>query len=454
MALSVIILAAGQGTRMKSELPKVLHPLAARPMLEHVYLAASRFADAQVHIVYGHGGERVRDALPHLKADWVKQAEQLGTGHAVMQALPNVRSGDVVLILYGDVPLISHETLRKLVNAAGGKSFGLLTFALDDPSGYGRILRDATGVVQRIVEQKDASDAEKKIREVNTGMMAVDATLLKGWVDRLSNHNAQKEYYLTDVIEMAVREKVAINTVAPDSAYEVMGVNDRVQLAELERHYQLTQAQHWMRSGVTLLDPARIDFRGDIEIGRDVTIDVNVILEGRIRIGNRVRIGANNVLRNVMIEDDANILPNCVMEDSSVGRGARVGPFSRLRPESVLGEDVHVGNFVEVKKSTVAKGSKLNHLSYVGDTEVGSNTNIGAGTITCNYDGANKHKTIIGNDVFIGSDCQLVAPVKVGDGATLAAGTTLTQDAPAGKLTLGRVRQQTLDHWQRPVKKK
>jgi bifunctional UDP-N-acetylglucosamine pyrophosphorylase/glucosamine-1-phosphate N-acetyltransferase len=454
MALSVIILAAGQGTRMKSRLPKVLHPLAGRPMLEHVYAATERFPAKEVHVVYGHGGERVREALGHLKARWVEQARQLGTGHAVMQAMPSVKPASTALILYGDVPLITHATLQRLVDAAGSGDLALLTVRLEDPTGYGRIVRDSHGNVQRIVEQKDASESEQAIHEVNTGMMAVSAKLLRGWVDRLSNENAQKEYYLTDVIEMAVTDKVRINTVSPDSRFEVMGVNDRAQLAELERHYQFVQAQHLMRQGVTLHDPSRFDLRGELEVGQDVSIDVNVVIEGRVKLGNRVSVGPNNVLRNVSIGDDVTILANCVIEDAAVGDGARLGPFARIRPETVLGADVHVGNFVEVKKSVVARGSKLNHLSYIGDAEIGSNTNIGAGTITCNYDGAHKHKTIIGDDVFIGSDCQLVAPVRVGDGATLGAGTTLAKDAPAGKLTISRVRQQVVDDWQRPRKKK
>ncbi len=454
MGLRAIILAAGQGTRMKSRTPKVLHALAGRPLLEHVYMAATRFPSARVQVVYGHGGESVRQHLPHLQVEWVEQARQLGTGHAVMQALPKVSDRDTVLILYGDVPLITYSTLKRLVDAAGRGALGLLTVDLADPSGYGRIVRDAKGNVMRIVEQKDATAMERRIREINTGMMAVRARLLKDWVDRLSNKNTQGEYYLTDVIEMAVKEGVRVNTVPPGSAYEVMGVNDRAQLAELERYYQFVQAQHLMKQGVTIADPARFDLRGELEIGQDVFIDVNVVLEGRVRIGSRAHIGPNNFLRNATVEDDACVLANCVIEDARIGRGARVGPYSRVRPGTVLGPGVHVGNFVEIKETTVARGSKINHLSYVGDSEVGSNVNIGAGTITCNYDGASKHKTIIGDNVFIGSDCQLVAPVKVSDGATLGAGTTLTRDAPAGKLTISRVRQQTLDNWQRPRKEK
>ena len=329
-----------------------------------------------------------------------------------------------------------------------------LTVELPDPSGYGRIVRDAAAHVQRIVEDRDASPVERAIGEVNTGMMAVSASHLKRWVARLENQNAQGEYYLTDVIAMAVADGVAVEPVSPASVFEVMGVNDRVQLAELERRYQRCQAEQLMRQGVTLLDPARFDLRGDLQAGQDVVIDVNVVLEGRVRLGDRVTIGPNNWIRDADIGDDASILPNCVIEGAEIGRGARVGPFSRLRPETRLAEEVHIGNFVEVKKSAVMSGTKINHLSYIGDAEVGRDTNIGAGTITCNYDGANKHKTVIGDQVFIGSDTQLIAPVKVGDGATIGAGTTLTQDAPPGQLTLGRARQTTIAGWERPKKKR
>jgi bifunctional UDP-N-acetylglucosamine pyrophosphorylase/glucosamine-1-phosphate N-acetyltransferase len=453
MGLCVIILAAGQGTRMRSQLPKVLHPLAGRPLLEHVHAAAAPLPGSRIHVVYGHGGDQVRERLGHLKTVWVKQARQLGTGHAVMQVLPHLKPRDKALILYGDVPLITTETLKRLLAAADARHLGLLTVELDDPAGYGRIVRDGHGRVLRIVEQKDATEAERGIREVNTGMLAVRGEDLRRWVNRLGNKNAQGEYYLTDIIGMAVAEGVAVRTVAPESTFEVMGVNDRAQLAQLERYFQFIQAQHLMRQGVTLADPARFDLRGELTVGRDIDIDVNVVLEGRISIADDVRIGANNHLRDVTIESGAVILPNCVIEDATIGRGARVGPFARIRPETRLAEDVHVGNFVEVKKTTVAAGSKINHLSYVGDAEVGRNVNVGAGTITCNYDGARKHKTVIGDDVFIGSDTQLVAPVRVGDGATLGAGTTLTRDAPPGELTLSRAPQKTVRGWKRPRKK-
>ena len=458
MALSVVILAAGQGKRMRSALPKVLHRLGGKPLLEHAYRAARDLRPEQVYVVYGHGGEQVRDALGYLGIQWVEQDRQLGTGHAVVQVLPFIESGidanDTVLVLYGDVPLITSETLDRLVKGSGGGRLSLLTVELPDPSGYGRIVRDAAGRVQRIIEDRDASPEERAIGEVNTGMMAVSASHLKGWVARLENRNAQGEYYLTDVIAMAVADGVAVEPVSPASVFEVMGVNDRVQLAELERRYQRCKAEQLMRQGVTLLDPARFDLRGDLQAGQDVVIDVNVVLEGRVRMGDRVTIGPNNWIRDTDIGDDASILPNCVIEGAEIGRGARVGPFSRLRPETRLAEEVHIGNFVEVKKAAVMSGTKINHLSYIGDAEVGRDTNIGAGTITCNYDGANKHKTVIGDQVFIGSDTQLIAPVKVGDGATIGAGTTLTQDAPPGQLTLGRARQTTIAGWERPKKKR
>jgi len=454
MALSIVILAAGQGTRMRSDLPKVLHELAGRPLLEHVYAATSAFADSSVYIVYGHGGDAVPDSLSHLNADWIEQSEQLGTGHAVMQAMPGVDDASTVLILYGDVPLITHETLQLLVAAAQESGFGLLTTELADTRGYGRIVRDETGAVLRIVEQKDATAEQAAIKEINTGMMAVAAADLKRWLEQVGNSNTQAEYYLTDIVALAVADGVTINTVQPLSVMEIMGVNDRTQLAELERYYQYTQAQALMLQGVSMLDPSRFDLRGDLQIGRDVTLDINVVMEGKVVIGDRVRIGPNVVVRNTEIGDDVEILPNCVIEDAVIGRASRIGPFSRIRPHTLLEEQVHIGNFVEIKKATVAQGSKINHLSYVGDAEVGRGVNIGAGTITCNYDGANKHLTVIGDGAFIGSDTQLVAPVTVGTGATLGAGTTLTQDAPADKLTISRARQITIESWDRPKKKK
>lgn len=454
MRLSVVILAAGQGKRMRSALPKVLHRLGGKPLLEHAYRAARDLRPEEVYVVYGHGGEEVREALPHLEVRWIEQDRQLGTGHAVAQVLPLIDPGDTVLVLYGDVPLITSETLDRLVKASDGGRLSLLTVELPDPSGYGRIVRDAAGHVQRIVEDRDASPVERAIGEVNTGMMAVSASHLKRWVARLENQNAQGEYYLTDVIAMAVADGVAVEPVSPVSVFEVMGVNDRVQLAELERRYQRCQTEQLMRQGVTLLDPARFDLRGDLQAGQDVVIDVNVVLEGRVRLGDRVTIGPNNHIRDADIGDDASILPNCVIEGAEIGRGARVGPFSRLRPETRLAAEVHIGNFVEVKKSAVLSGTKINHLSYIGDAEVGRDTNIGAGTITCNYDGTNKHKTVIGDRVFIGSDTQIIAPVKIGDGATIGAGTTLTGDAPPGQLTVGRARQTTIAGWERPKKKR
>ncbi|MBA3494956.1 MAG: bifunctional UDP-N-acetylglucosamine diphosphorylase/glucosamine-1-phosphate N-acetyltransferase GlmU [Gammaproteobacteria bacterium] len=454
MNFSIVVLAAGQGKRMYSDVPKVLHALAGRPLLEHVCRAAARLSAERIYVVYGHGGERVREALRHLDVTWIEQTSQLGTGHAVAQALPSIDSRNGVLILYGDVPLITSDTLERLKDALAEGGIGLLTVDLDDPGGYGRIVRDRSGAVVRIVEHKDATPEEWQIREINTGMMAIPAAHLLRWIERLDDRNAQREYYLTDIIGMAVGEGIPIKTVAAGSVYEVMGINDREQLADLERYYQGLQAQHLMRSGVTLRDPARFDLRGEIEFGRDAVIDVNVILEGRVKLGDRVHIGPNSYLRDADLGDDVVVLPNCVLEECAIGKGARIGPFSRIRPETRLADHVHVGNFVEIKKSTVAAGSKINHLSYVGDAEVGRDVNVGAGTITCNYDGANKHKTVIGDGVFIGSDTQLVAPVRVGDGATIGAGTTLTQDAPPGALTLGRARQSTVEGWTRPRKKK
>ncbi|MCC7410467.1 MAG: bifunctional UDP-N-acetylglucosamine diphosphorylase/glucosamine-1-phosphate N-acetyltransferase GlmU [Gammaproteobacteria bacterium] len=452
--VSAIILAAGQGVRMRSALPKVLHPLGGCTLLEHVHRAATAVDDARVVIVYGHGGGIVPATLAHLDAIWVEQAEQLGTGHAVAQALPAIGEADVALILYGDVPLIGAATLRNLVAAARTTGFGLLSVVLDEPFGYGRVLRDPDGRIRRIVEHKDASPAELAVREVNTGIMAVDAARLRRWIAGLDRNNAQGEYYLTDVVAMAVAEGVEVRALLAAQVAEVMGVNDRVQLADLERRYQLDQAEHLMRAGVTLRDPARLDVRGDLKAGRDVVIDVNVVVEGTVSIGEGTSIGPNVYLRDVEIGPGVVVLANCVLEGAVIGANSRIGPFARVRPDSVLGADVHIGNFVEIKKSIVAERSKINHLAYVGDTDVGTDTNIGAGTITCNYDGAHKHRTVIGNDVFIGSDAQLVAPVTVGDGATIGAGTTLVSDAPAGKLTVGRARQVTVEGWQRPSKQR
>jgi bifunctional UDP-N-acetylglucosamine pyrophosphorylase/glucosamine-1-phosphate N-acetyltransferase len=452
--LTVIILAAGQGKRMYSDLPKVLHPLGGRPLLAHVVATSLALEPRQVIVVYGHGGRLVPERLAALPVDWVEQGEQLGTGHAVAQAMPGVGDGDTLLVLYGDVPLIRAETLRGLIRLSGPDAVALLTVELDDPSGYGRVLRDASGHVARIVEQKDASPEELTVREANTGILAVPAGRLRGWLAALGNDNAQGEYYLTDVIGMAVAQGLPVHTVRPASGFEVLGVNNRLQLAELERAYQRREAERLMLAGVTLADPARIDVRGEVIAGRDVFIDVNVILEGRVVLGDGVRVGPHNLIRDAEIGAGAEVLANCVIEEAVVGAQSRVGPFSRVRPETRLAAGVHVGNFVEIKKSAVGERSKINHLSYVGDSEVGRNVNVGAGTITCNYDGANKHRTVIGDDVFIGSDTQLVAPVTVGAGATIGAGSTITRDAPPGELTLSRVPQTTRPGYKRPQKRR
>ncbi len=454
MPLSIVILAAGQGTRMRSAIPKVLHPLAGKPLLEHVIDTAEQLGAEQIQVVFGHGGEQVRQHLSQRKVGWIEQAQQLGTGHAVAQALPAIPDAHQLLVLYGDVPLIGASTLQHLLQAAADDALGLMTAELSDPSGYGRILRDDAGRVTGIVEQKDATAEQLAVREINTGFMCVGAKALKRWVAALNNKNAQGEYYLTDVIAQAAQEGVAINTVAPAALAEIMGVNNRIQLAELERDYQRQQANSLMLAGVTLMDPARIDIRGTVQVGQDISIDVNVVLEGEVKIGNRVSIGPGSVIRNAEIADDTQILANCVIEDAVIGSRCRIGPFARIRPDTRLAADVHIGNFVEIKKSDIASGSKVNHLSYIGDTTIGTRVNVGAGTITCNYDGANKHRTVIEDDAFIGSDTQLVAPVTVGAGATLAAGTTLTRDAPAGELTMSRVKQETRRGWKRPVKKK
>jgi bifunctional UDP-N-acetylglucosamine pyrophosphorylase/glucosamine-1-phosphate N-acetyltransferase len=437
---------------MYSELPKVLHQLAGKSLLEHVHHTASMLETRGIHIIYGYGGDQLIEEHSHLDADWVEQKEQLGTGHAVKQALPNIPDKDLVLVLYGDVPLITSETLADLVNAAEETTFSLLTTYVEDPRGYGRILRNENDEVSRIVEDKDATNDEKRINEVNTGMMVVNGKALKQWVEKLEDNNAQSEFYLTDVIEMAVSDGIKINAIQPYSEVEIRGVNDRAQLSELERYYQLIQAHQLMRRGITIMDPGRFDLRGDLEIDSDCYIDINVILEGRLKIGSGVRIGANCIIKDTVIDDDVEILPNSIVENAVIGKACRIGPFARIRPETVLNENVHVGNFVEIKKSVLGNGSKVNHLSYIGDSEVGTDTNIGAGVITCNYDGANKHKTIIGDNVFIGSDVQLVAPVSVSSGATIAAGTTVTKDVAENELALSRTPQKSMSDWKRPKK--
>ena len=451
--MNVVILAAGQGKRMRSDLPKVLHPLGGRPLLAHVLETARELGAGKICVVYGHGGEAVREALDAADIAWVRQEPQLGTGHAVLQTLTFLDAGAPTLVLYGDVPLIGAATLARLVEAAG-TGLGVLTEEPEDPGGYGRIVRDADGKVLRIVEERDASDDELAIGEINTGFMAAPTAALLRWLPALSNDNAQGEYYLTDIVRLAIGEGMAVTTARPDEDWEVLGVNSKVQLAELERIHQRNNALLLMESGVTLADPARIDVRGELDCGRDVAIDANCIFEGRVVLGDGVEVGAHCVLKNAVIGAGTRIAPFSHIEEAEAGKGCIIGPYARLRPGTKLGADVHIGNFVEVKNSTVAERSKANHLAYVGDATVGKDVNIGAGTITCNYDGASKHRTVIEDDVFIGSDTQLVAPVTVGRGATLGAGTTLTQDAPPDKLTITRVRQLAVPGWKRPQKKK
>jgi bifunctional UDP-N-acetylglucosamine pyrophosphorylase / glucosamine-1-phosphate N-acetyltransferase len=452
--LSVIILAAGEGKRMKSALPKVLQPLAARPLLAHVIDTARSLEPLAVHVVYGHGGERVREALAGEPVEWTLQAQQLGTGHAVLQAISKVPDQHVALVLYGDVPLLARQSLRELVALAGHRQVGLLTMTPDDPTGYGRIVRDGQGRVQRIVEQKDASDEQRRIRECNTGVIAAPAGLLKRWLASLKADNSQREYYLTDIIAMAVKEGVAVHPLACADAIEALGANDKVQLAMLESVCRQRAARELMLAGVTVADPARIDVRGRVKHGRDVFIDVNVVLEGRVTLGDRVRIGPGCVIRDAAIGDDTQVLPHCVIEGTEIGPGCNIGPFARFRATSTLAGGVHIGNFVEVKNSTMAPESKANHLAYVGDAQVGARVNIGAGTIIANYDGANKHRTVIEDDVHTGSNSVLVAPITVGAGATVAAGSTVANQVPAGKLTIARARQVTIEGWKRPTKRK
>ena len=454
MPLSVVVLAAGQGTRMKSDQPKVLHTIGGKPLLLHVIRSAQVLAADDITVVYGHGGDQVRSALADEDVRWVEQAEQLGTGHAVEQALPLIKEDHKVLLLYGDVPLITPETLKQLVAASEHNTLALLTTELSNPTGYGRIVRDNQGKVQCIVEQKDADSEQLTIKEINTGMLSVRSNELRRWIKQLDNNNSQGEFYLTDIVGLAVSEGMSIKTVNPVSVMEIEGVNNKRQLAELERAYQLRLANDYMEEGLTLRDPARFDVRGELQFGKDVVIDVNVVIEGKVTLGDRVTIGPNVLLKNIAIDSDTTIYANCVLENSVIGKHCEIGPFARLRPEAQLADEVKVGNFVEIKKSTIANRSKVNHLTYVGDTSMGENVNVGAGTITCNYDGANKHQTIIGDNVFIGSSTQLVAPVTIGDGATIGAGSTITRDAPPNALTLSRSNQVTKEGWKRPVKKK
>ena len=452
--INVVILAAGKGTRMKSDLPKVLHPLAGKPLLSHVLAAADSLSPEKICVVYGHGGEALPQAIGRPELAWAKQEPQLGTGHAVQQAVPFLNPDALCLILYGDVPLTRPETLQEMTLIAREGFIALLTVRLANPAGYGRIVRNTRGQVERIVEHKDASPEELAIDEVNTGILCLPAGKLAGWLSRLTNKNAQGEYYLTDVIGMAAAEGEKVIPCHPASEWEVLGVNSRQQLAELERMHQKTIADALMVQGVTLIDPARIDVRGSLECGRDVLIDVNCMFEGRVVLGDGVKVGANCVLKDCSVEAGVEIRPFCHFEGAKIGARAQIGPYSRLRPGTELAEETHIGNFVEIKNSQVGFNSKINHLSYVGDASVGRKVNIGAGTITCNYDGANKFRTVIEDNAFIGSDTQLVAPVTVGEGATLGAGTTLTKDAPPNQLTLSRAKQLSLSGWQRPTKKK
>ncbi len=451
--MNVVILAAGMGKRMQSDLPKVLHALGGKPLLSHVIDTARQLSPSRCCVIYGHGGDAVPARLASEDLHFVLQEPQLGTGHAVMQAVPVLNDDEPTMVLYGDVPLTSVNTLKSLAATAGKDKLAVLTIELGDPTGYGRIVREQDRIV-RIVEQKDASDNERKIREINTGIIVAPTRKLKEWLSRLSNDNAQREYYLTDIIAQAVKDGVPVESSQPAHAWETLGVNSKVQLAELERIHQRNIASQLLEQGVTLADPARIDVRGTLRCGRDVMIDVNCVFEGDVALGDGVQIGANCVIRNARIAADTQIKPFTHIEDASIGSEAQIGPYARLRPGTVLADDVHIGNFVEVKNSQFGAHSKANHLAYVGDASVGQRVNIGAGTITCNYDGAHKHRTVIEDDAFIGSDTQLVAPVTVGRGATLGAGTTLTKDAPADSLTVSRARQTSIPGWQRPVKSK
>lgn len=452
-AMSVVILAAGKGTRMYSDLPKVLHTLAGKPMVQHVIDAANKLGAQRVNLVYGHGGELLKQTLRDDSLNWVLQAEQLGTGHAMQMAAPFFADDEDILMLYGDVPLISVDTLRRLREAKPQGGIGLLTVKLDDPTGYGRIARE-NGQVVGIVEHKDASEEQRKINEINTGILVANGADLKRWLGKLNNNNAQGEFYITDIIALAHAEGREIAAVHPDRLSEVEGVNNRLQLSRLERVFQTEQADKLLLAGVMLRDPARFDLRGELVHGRDVEIDTNVIVEGKVELGNRVKIGTGCVIKNAVIGDDCEISPYTVIEDATLEAACTIGPFARLRPGAELAEGAHVGNFVEMKKARLGKGSKAGHLSYLGDAEIGDNVNIGAGTITCNYDGANKHKTIIGDDVFVGSDTQLVAPVTVARGVTIGAGTTVTRDVAENELVISRVKQTHIQGWQRPVKKK
>ncbi|MCK7460301.1 bifunctional UDP-N-acetylglucosamine diphosphorylase/glucosamine-1-phosphate N-acetyltransferase GlmU [Idiomarina aminovorans] len=454
MKLRVVILAAGKGTRMRSDLPKVLHKVANKPMVEHVIDTARSLKPDAINLIYGHGGDKLKQAIAGDDLTWVEQREQLGTGHAVQQVIPHLQSSEKVIILYGDVPLLTESTLIKLVTASANISLGLLTMTLAEPTGYGRIVRNERRSVTDIVEQKDANAQQLAINEVNTGIMIADSDKLKSWLENLSNDNAQKEYYLTDIVAMAADEGVNIATAQPDNAQEVEGANNRQQLAALERALQQRQAEELMTQGVTLIDPARFDCRGKLSVGSDVTIDINAVFEGHVVLGDRVVIEPNCVIRNSVIGDDTVIRANSHIEDAKVAKGCKVGPFARLRPGAELADQAQVGNFVEMKKSRLGKGSKASHLTYLGDTQIGENANIGAGTITCNYDGVNKAQTEIGDGSFIGSNSSLVAPVSIGNNATVGAGSVITRAVADEELSVARGKQRNISGWQRPQSKK
>jgi bifunctional UDP-N-acetylglucosamine pyrophosphorylase/glucosamine-1-phosphate N-acetyltransferase len=451
MSLAVIVLAAGQGKRMHSALPKVLHPLAGRPLLAHVLDAARALDPAQILVVHGHGGADVRAAFAGADLSWVEQAQQLGTGHALAQALPRVARGAQVLVLNGDVPLVRAGTLKRLV-AASAKGLAICTSELGDATGYGRVVRDARKRVRRIVEHKDASASELRIREWYAGFLAAPAARLAAWLAKVKPANAQKELYLTAVVALAVKDRVDVKTVKAEDRWEVAGVNSRHELALLERAYQNAQAKVLLEAGVALADLWRVDVRGELDCGRDVAIDVNCVFEGRVKLGDRVRVGPNCVLRNVTVDADTEILAYSLLDAASIGKRCRIGPFSRMRPGVILGDEVHVGNFVELKASRIGTGSKANHLSYIGDSDVGARVNVGAGTITCNYDGAVKHRTVIEDDCFIGSDATLVAPVTIAKGSYIGAGSTISKNTPPGQLTVARAKQMSLPNW-KPRKK-
>lgn len=450
MSLSIVILAAGQGKRMQSQLPKVLHNLAGKSLLEHVVSTAEHFQTTQDPlVVYGHQGSIVQERLPKLKVTWIEQTQQLGTGHAVLQALSNIPDQNQVLILYGDVPLIAINTLEKLIKSTPSNAIGIITAHLPDPSHLGRIIRDKSQQIQSIIEEKDATFAERAIKEINSGIYLIPAAYLKKWLPKLTNKNAQQEYYLTDIIKLAAQEHIPIHSDEPSYIEEIFGINDRIQLAHAERFYQRMMAEKLMREGVTLYDPSRLDIRGELIVGHDVIIDANVIIEGRVIIGSYCVIGPNTFLRNVILADQVQVKANCYLEDTEISEQCIIGPFARLRPGTTIAANAQIGNFIEIKNSKIGAGTKIHHVGYIGDCDIGHHVNVGAGTITCNYDGVNKHKTIIGDNAFIGSNSELVAPVVIGEGAVIGAGSTIRRDAPAHKLTISSPHQRTIDNWQK-----